>query len=462
MRRQVLLPLLVFGLLAIMAIVIPVGQSVSQSRTQELTLSRKASMDYIVRIAQRTNGLATDTSLQQYVSRHHELYGESVLVVDASGAVVAQVGELELGQDDVDLAVRAAARNIPQWGLPSVTPWTATRAIVAQPVHGDGELSAGVAVLSLNVEGARRDVLVAWVTLVGVGIVLLIGLVMLALGWTRSVLRPVQALDDAANSFLTRHGLHAVPVSGPPELRALASSFSRMAVGVDRTLTQQREFVADASHQLRNPLAAIRLRVDALRAEAHDDVDLVHVDHDVDQLERIVERMLVLANVEHRVAVVESGTDPIDDHDKPDAVSTAALVQPFMALHAEAGQDLVASGRAAVVDCDPADLEEIVATVLDNARKYAGRGATVFVDLHATEGGTSLIIQDDGPGLHETEYEQVGARFWRSLQHRDSAGTGLGLAIAQGLARVNGGTIAVSPAPQGGLQVTIRFTGRSG
>nr|WP_237464895.1 HAMP domain-containing sensor histidine kinase [Leucobacter luti] len=236
-----------------------------------------------------------------------------------------------------------------------------------------------------------------------------------------------------------------------------------MAAGVERALAQQRSFVADASHQLRNPLAAIRLRLDALSLGTHTDDDLHRIDEDTERLEHIVDRMLTLAGVEHRVISAATGTETAVPKVRV-IPSAEGLVMPHVPLHTACGQTLTASGGPVTVECALSDLEEMVELGLDNARKYAGEGAHVRVALQAAGEWVDLTISDDGPGLNDADLAHAQSRFWRGNGSDRTAapqsGTGLGLAILTGLARANGGTLALAHAAAGGLELRIRL--RSG
>ncbi|QAY59103.1 HAMP domain-containing histidine kinase [Microbacterium protaetiae] len=464
MRVQVLLPLVLFSLLAVLAIVIPVGESIAVSRTQQLELARASSMDHIVRLGENALTSGDTTSLARYLARFGSVSHESVIVLDGEGDQIAKVGVLSADDPAVRSHALASSRNLPQWQLPTLTPWSVGAPLVSKPILGSGELSMGVVVLQVNTTAARHDVAAAWL-LVALVALLVIGLLVGAsLWWTNWVLRPVRALDEATNAFGEHHDVRLVAATGPPELRRLAASFSRMARGIEETLVQQRNFVADASHQLRNPLAAIRLRIDALAGVGHGARSLETVDADLDRLESTVGRMLVLADVEHRATARASGdTTTIDasfrEHTVP---SAAALAEPFRPLVDAAGQTLITEGTTEVrLACRRSDLEEIVATLLENAGKYAGEGAIVRLCLaqesHPDGDVVSVSVSDDGPGLDDAELAQAGTRFWRSARHRGQPGTGLGLAIVGQLVRANGGTLRIDRAAEGGLRIVMRF-----
>lgn len=462
MKRRVLLPLLVFGLTAVIAVLIPVAQAIADSRTQQVALQRQASLDQVVQRARTALVQGGTASLQTYLGRFHAVYGEAVLVLDESGDAVASAGGLSPDLDVRSIA-GAASRALPQVSLPRVTPWAPDTALVAVPVIAAGDLSTGVVVLGVDLSRAKSDVLAAWSLIVLIGLLLLAALMGASLAWTRWILRPVRALDSAV-AALTAHR-EPVPLrpTGPPELRRLSRAFTTMTDEVENSLEQQRGFVADASHQLRTPLAAIRLRIDSLPRDPDAAADLAAVDHDLDRLEHTVERMLTLANAEHRASASRYGYDigPDEGAERTCRVSASELGDLHRWRLDEAGMMLeAADGTVIEVPCGRADLEEMVQVLFDNAANYAGRGSHVRLTLREEDDGIVLRVDDSGRQLADTDLESMGTRFWRASVHRSRPGTGLGLAIVAELMRAAGGTLHLERSPLGGLGVRLSWSTR--
>ncbi|KAB1645193.1 sensor histidine kinase [Gulosibacter chungangensis] len=461
MRRRVLYPLLVFGLITVCAVLVFVGQAVAESRTQQLALERESSMDQLILHAQSAaarNDSAQDgtVELQQYLDRFYDTFGEAVIVVDGSGSEVASVGDLPLDAQVTEL-LTAAARAVPQWSLPTIYPWSPDSALVADPIHAEHSVR-GAVLLEINQTAARADVTRDWILITVIGLALLAVLIAASWVWTRWVLRPVSALDTAAIAISEQRDHELAGVSGPPELQRLSESFVKMAQSVNQALEQQRGLVADASHQLRTPLAAIRLRIDSLAREENA-AELAAVDRDLDRLEYTVERMLTLANAEHRAAETVSGQGMDAGVECPvECVTSAAtLAEPQRYSLEQAGLELIAQDTPVHLLAEENDLVEIVEILLDNARKYAGAGAVVTVGLSVHGTAAVLEVADSGPGLSEEDVAQLGNRFWRASEHRELPGTGLGYAIIMQLAKANYATVQVDRAPQGGLRTRIRL-----
>ncbi|SDQ25614.1 Signal transduction histidine kinase [Leucobacter chromiiresistens] len=480
MRFRVLLPLFVFGVLAVTAILIPVGAAIAESRTQELQLQRGAALQ---QIAQRASAaLAADDpgELDRYLNRFSETFGEAVVVVDGAGARLTGSGA-PVDDAAISAVISGALRGVPQRDLGTVTPWSEPNAVIAAPVTLDGRTPEGAVALQVDQQAAQRDIAAGWATIVSVGAALLFAVLLASVLWTRWVLRPVSALDTAANALAENRAYALDADAGPPELRRLSRSFARMARSVELALDQQHGLVADASHQLRNPLAAIRLRIDGLPRGVDAggdgrDEEIAAIERDLDRLEHTVARMLALANAEHRATAAASGhgaaaseASPPASDDLPVSVSAARLIAPHLARLADAGIAVIADEQPHMLRFRRHDLAEVVELVADNVAKYAP-GSTFRVELTpcgSDEGAgrtgraggagpaTALVMSDSGPGLATTEIALVGRRFWRAPAHAQLPGSGLGLAIVEQLARANDAEVVVDRAPTGGLRISI-------
>ena len=236
-----------------------------------------------------------------------------------------------------------------------------------------------------------------------------------------------------------------------------------MAQVVRASLDRQRRLVADASHQLRNPLAAVRLRADRLDdcvAEAGRST-YRSMTAELDRLENLLQQLLRLARAEEvsgsrtlglSAAVAES-TDLADVIEE-----RMAFWQPVAdGQHQRLRYRSDESGLA--VQLARHDVEQLLDVALDNALRYAGADTTVTVSTGRTGEMVDLVVSDDGSGLPDEDLSRAAARFWRGQDDRD--GTGLGLAIAGEIAAGHGGAISVERAPEGGFLVRYRLPAAS-
>ncbi|HEY0636558.1 MAG TPA: HAMP domain-containing sensor histidine kinase, partial [Pseudonocardiaceae bacterium] len=266
MRRRLLV--LLFALLAALltAALVPLAQSYTTTRSQQLYIDRLGDTNRFAELAEPALSSGRTTVLRAELARYQELYGVSVAVVDPDGGVVATGGTaVDPGAPGVREALANALAGRPAQRVPDAWPWQRQDYVIAEPV-GRGSLVLGAVVTVSPTADVRSDVArrLLLLLLTGLGAVAAVaGAVSLPL--VRWILRPVHDLDATAQRLRLGHLDARAPVGeGPPELRGLAASFNAMAASVQTALDQQRAFVADASHHLRNPLTALRLRVEQL------------------------------------------------------------------------------------------------------------------------------------------------------------------------------------------------------
>lgn len=240
-------------------------------------------------------------------------------------------------------------------------------------------------------------------------------------------------VEDLGHGDLTARA----PVEGEDEIAALAGSFNRAAERIEALVTAQRRSLAFASHELRSPLARLRVALEmmqgdpALRAAA---------ERDVAELDALIGELLELSRVEARGAAER---EPVD----------------LLALAAEeaARYDLEAEGAPAVVDGDPRLLRRLVRNLLENARRHGGGAVRVHVE--GRDGGARLCVEDEGPGVPEAERERIFEPFYRPPGSPETgAGFGLGLALVRQIARAHGGEARLRPRDGGGsvFEITLR------
>nr|WP_203631772.1 HAMP domain-containing sensor histidine kinase [Streptomyces halstedii] len=331
---------------------------------------------------------------------------------------------------------------------PQVWPWQDGRVVVASPVVRDGDVVAVVVTDSPTGE-MRSRILRGWLLIAlgeAVAMLVALGAAFRLAGW---VLLPVRILDAATHDIASgRMRSRVVASGGPPELRRLARSFNEMADNVEDVLEQQRAFVADASHQLRNPLAALLLRIELLALELPDgNEEIASVRTEGKRLARVLDDLLDLALAEHAAADLQL-TDI--------AALTAERVSSWRPLADEKGVRLTLDGSPAVTGwADPVALSSALDAVIDNALKFTPPGEEVRVTAGTDGDGTTVVVADRGPGLSEQELERIGDRFWRSGRHQNVQGSGLGLSISRTLLTAGGGSIGYGVHEPHGLRVTV-------
>ncbi len=446
-----------FAIGAVASFAIPLLQSTASGRTQEFVLVRTADLERFAALAQQATGPAGADALAQEVQAHHVVYGEGVVVVDRSGRPLVEAG-LRADEPAVVAAVDAALRNQPAARPDRLRPWSDEEILLARPV-GTGTQAGGAVVLRAEPAAAAADIAASWTVVLLGALVAAVACAALALMVARWVLRPVRELATGVGEVAAGHpGAHVSPRAGPTELRELAAAFNRMSDAVATSAEQQRRLVADTSHQLRNPLAALRLRVDTLDPHVADAGRRTYHSTvaEVDRLESLLDGLLDLATAESRATDLAAGAGPADRTELSAVV--AERLDAWRPAARRAGVRLTGA-----VDPEPmevagsaSELEQVLDVLLDNAVKYAGRGAIVEVGLHRGDGRVRLEVRDDGPGLPPEDVPHATRRFWRATGSA-ARGTGLGLPIAERLVTARGGTLHVSSPPGAGLVVTIEL-----
>lgn len=273
----------------------------------------------------------------------------------------------------------------------------------------------------------------------------------------RRISRPVGDLLDAAEQVATGDYGVDVEVRGPHELRLLTWTFNEMAARLAANERQRRRFLADITHELRNPLAVLQSRLEA-------QMDGVHPrdDHHVASLLEETRRLGHLVDDLHTLALAETGRLVLQQ----EAVAFGALVDEVVGRHEAQARQRDVALRASItpglpkVSVDPARVRQVLDNLLANAIRHTPGGGEVLVEVSTLFGpgpGDGPMVRcrvtDAGPGFREDQLGQVFERFNRA---GDSRGSGLGLSIARDLVRAHGGTIDASNDPgTGGASVTV-------
>jgi signal transduction histidine kinase len=252
-------------------------------------------------------------------------------------------------------------------------------------------------------------------------------------------LRPVAALRHGA-ADITAAGLaeQRLPVpDAKDEIHRLAVTLNAMLDRIDSATSRQRTFVGDAAHELRSPLASLRVQLEVAQrlGPAADWSGLINdVLVDVDRLDRLVEDLLTLARLDESRALMPREPVPLDE-----------LVAEVARGYTHARVPVVAHTQPVTVPGDPEALRRVVINLLDNAVRFANREVQVATAPVNRNGRpmARLTVEDDGPGIPEAERERVFDRFYRvqESRSRQSGGTGLGLPIVRDIVRNHGGRV---------------------
>ncbi|MFE6887695.1 sensor histidine kinase [Streptomyces sp. NPDC057694] len=454
MRHRVQAALLAFVVLAVAAFAVPLLLFTASDRTQELVLARSSDLDRFASLMDQAAATGDTAALVAEARRYTGLYGEPLVVTDARHRAVVETGGMRAADPAVSRLIDAALRNQTAHPSASLTPWSRGSRMFAEPA-GAGTRVSGAVVLRASVRTAAADITWRWAAVLVAAALVALACTALARAVTRWVVRPLRRLDRAVGQLAAGLPPEHTRASGPPELQQLATGFNRMAGTVTRALEQQRRLVADTSHQMRNPMAALRLRVDALHTQLPASAHRTYtgVTTELDRLEILLDDMLALATAEHRAGELTVTDGP---HDHCDAAAVAAdQHRRWEPLARRAGAHLTVhtADVPVMAACTEHELVQITDILLDNAIKYAGRKAEITLRCAAEGPRTVLTVTDDGPGLDTEDLTRATERFWRSSHHTGTTGTGLGLAIAEQLLAGRGGLLELGAARPRGLRV---------
>jgi signal transduction histidine kinase len=268
-------------------------------------------------------------------------------------------------------------------------------------------------------------------------------------------LRPVQRL---AHEVKLRDAGSLAPLPEqdlPSEVEPVAHAINSLLARLKLAFDSQRAFVADAAHELRSPLTALRLQLQLLaRAKDADTrrAAVAQLEQGVDRATRLIEQLLTAARAGPGESVRPLQAVDISELARQamaDAWPLAEARRTLLALHAP---------DRAIVTADPNDMRVLIRNLLDNAIRYSPEGGQVDVRLSEQRGVLLLAVDDSGPGIPPDEREQVFQRFYRGRRDAgDGIGSGLGLAIVASIAARHGATVALLDSALGGLRVELRI-----
>ena len=335
--------------------------------------------------------------------------------------------------------------------------WVAAATAVYSP---SGKL-VGTVILTRSTIPLNHDIVELWVILGTIAAVAMLAAALLAFALARWVSRPLAGLDSAAGRLADGDlAIRAVVDSGPPELRRLGTTFNTMAGRLEALVHGNRAVIADVSHQLRTPLAALRLRLDLLAADTDPDPEttgheLAGALDELARLSRLVDGLLAVARAEN-VVPVPTAVDVAEVASERVVAWHPVADDRGIALEAREGGRGGSWARASVLAwIGEGHLEQVLDNLIANALDALTAGGHVTVAAAVTTAGAQIIVADDGPGMCAEDRERAFLRFTTSNPN----GTGLGLAIVHRLVTSNGGTARLTETPGGGLTVILDFPG---
>jgi signal transduction histidine kinase len=455
MTRRIAIALMLLTAAILVAAVVPLALGAIAHERDSYILDTARSARSIALIAEeRLGDNAADTALSGALKAAARFHDE-LLVLNKKNKPVVSYGVPKDSWEKI--ATEAAEDN------GASTELTADRVIAVDTVWSDGEVNStpiGTVVLERPTGPLNQNIANLWLYLIALSGGAMAAAVLVAIYFARWVSRPLGRLDTAARRIADGDlTVRARAGYGPPELRRMAATFNMMAGRLEALVHGHRAMVADASHQLRTPLTALRLRLDLLAADSPPAAaaELAGAQEEIARLSRLVDGLLATARA-------EATTEQLENTDVLAAVNErVAAWQPVADGHnvkllvedgggARVGAAGFAGGQRVALGAG--HLEQILDNLIDNALDALGtQGGSVRLLAEAGDSGTVLTVADDGPGMTPQERSRAFLRYTTGSQN----GTGLGLAIVHRLVTANGGAIRLADTPGGGLTVVLEF-----
>jgi signal transduction histidine kinase len=449
-RRRLLVSYLAVAVLVLALLEIPLAISYAHNERQDL--AGKVERDAVALATLVEDALEHATPVPAQVLRVARDYdadtGGRVLVVDAAGRSVvdsAPTGSLDFSSRP-EIA-KALAGQI-STGTRSSRTLATDLLYVAVPVASSGVVYGAVRV-TYPTSAVDARIRRYWTLLALIAGAVLVAAAAIAAVLARWVVRPLDRLERTADAIGAGDLAVRAAVEGPPEVRRLAETFNATVGKLDALVASQDAFVADASHQLRTPLAALRLRLENLARDVTTPGkrELEGALDEVERLTGLVDALLTLARADRAPAA-------------PEPIDLASLVAERLAawsaladerdvrLRDRLGEDLAALAT-------PGRTEQVLDNLLANALEVSPRGTTITVSARTADGWVEVHVTDEGPGMTPDDRGRAFDRFWRARDGHD--GFGLGLAIVDRLVAADGGEVELQQAPSGGLDAVVRL-----
>ncbi|MEE1834680.1 sensor histidine kinase [Streptomyces sp. SP17KL33] len=513
MTRRLLLSYLSLAALVLLGLEIPLGFVYSRAERERIVNSANDEAESVAAFAALSLSARRPDELAERARHCAERIGGKVVIVDADGELLASSHSLS-DEEKESLSslpeISSALRGRATTDVRTTTTGGVHYLSVAAPVghatadpdagtEGDSgsgtegepgsgaESDTGTAAVSYTgpltttgsdtasaapAQGAVRitlpttmvhaRVFAVWLLLAVVGLAVLTGVAAVAFAFARWTGRPIRQLEEATHRLAEGGRATSVVVtSGPPEVRSLAAAFNTTAARLEHLLASQRAFAGEASHQLKTPLAALRLRLENLEPDiarrARPSLDAAVTE--TDRLARMVEGLLAMARLEESAAVpapVDLGAICAERH------------RTWGPLFEREGVSLVLfAGVVGPVTAVPGAVEQILDNLLSNALRASPVGSTVTMELRllvparralrdARPSWVDLHVTDEGPGMTPEQRTRAFDRFWRA-PGAPKGGTGLGLSLVQRLAHASGGEVTLREAATGGLDAVVRL-----
>ena len=383
-----------------------------------------------------------------------------VLVTDGAGMVLYDTRETDTAVGDYTLYTEIVQALIGNDAFSCTYENGAFRSRASSPVLYQNQIIGAVYAYEFDTEQAAllaglQENLLRMSGIIG-AVVLVLSLI-LSKAFTKKIRQLLTAIRQVREGAYS----HRAEIKGHDEIAQIGHEFNSLTDRLQVTENARRRFVSDASHELKTPLAAIRLLTDSILQTENMDVEttrefVADIGSEAERLSRITEDLLRLTKLDS--GVVEQTV----------AVDVLPVLEQVMRLQSlvaqEKGLELTyAAEENCVVSATQDEVHQVIYNLTDNALKYSSEG-TVAVVLKKSGGKVILTVEDQGPGIPEEDLERVFDRFFRvdKARSRAAGGTGLGLSIVSDTVRRRGGTVWAKNRPEGGAVFTVQWNAVEG
>jgi signal transduction histidine kinase len=426
--RRLLLSYLALTLVVLVALEVPLGVLNAHNQRQDLRSKVERDAAAVGALSEDAieHGRVNDARLHVVVSRYAEATDGSLVIRDRSGRVIADSARAGDGEHESE----------------NVTGLSATT-----PIVSNGRV-LGTVQITYPTASTNRHIYRYWVALAILAALVLGAAAVVGLLLSRSLVRPLRRVEEAAERIGEGQlDARAPERNGPEEVRRLARTVNETAAKLEDMVTSQQAFVTDASHQLRTPLTALRLRLENLERDVVPEgrESLAAAVAEAERLTRLVSELLALARTQEDV----EPAGPLDL-----AALAEVRADAWSALADEREVSIETGGGGVLARAAAGRVEQVLDNLLANALEVSPRGSSIRVTTSRRNGWAELHVVDEGPGLAEEERSRAFDRFWRA---GTGEGSGLGLAIARRLVAVDEGEVELLPAHTGGVDAVVRL-----
>lgn len=455
MTRRLLIGYLSVTAFMLVILEVPLGATFARFERSNLIAAVKHDAVTLALFSVEPMEAGDTAALQRVAEQYQAETGGRAVVVDTAGTQLADSSPRDAEPRDFSSRpeIADALQGRESHGFRRSDTLDTDLLYVAVPVSSGGRLRGAVRI-TYPASFVEERILRTWFVLAGVGLVVLGFVTVLSFRLARAVTEPVRQLERVASQLGEGQLSARAPIpGGPEELRVLTRQFNDTAAKLERLVDAQRAFVADASHQLRTPLAALRLRLEVLEDEipAAAREDLEGALAEVHRLSRLVNGLLELARAENRTST-------------PAAVDVRAVVRERVAawtpLAEERGVSIVDGVEPHVVAAaTPGHLEQVLDNLVANAVDVSPANGVIRLHAKRTGEWVEVHVCDEGPGMDPERRATAFDRFWRAPDTGSRiGGFGIGLAIVRQLVVADGGEVELLQAEGAtGLDACVRL-----